>query len=120
MTPRAALWDMDGPLVDSGALHFEAWRAAMRELGRDSTRADCDATFGQRNDAILRRLVDAQISTAEIDRIGDAKETHYRELVRRRGIVLLPGAREWLDRLGAAGWRQAIASSGPRLNVETI
>lgn len=117
---RAALWDMDGTLVDSGALHFDAWRATMRGLGRDFTRADFDATFGQRNDAILRRLVDPQISDAEIARIGDDKEATYRELVRLQGIEALPGVRDWLARLAAAGWRQAIASSGPRANAQAI
>jgi HAD superfamily hydrolase (TIGR01509 family) len=111
---------MDGTLVDSGALHFEAWRATMADLGRGLTRAEFDATFGQRNDTILRRLVDPAISAAEVIRIGDAKEAHYRDLVRARGITLLPGVRDWLERLHSAGWRQAIASSGPRLNSETI
>jgi beta-phosphoglucomutase len=111
---------MDGTLVDSGALHFEAWRATMADLGCGLTRAEFDATFGQRNDTILRRLVDPAISAAEVTRIGDGKEAHYRDLVRARGITLLPGAGDWLERLHAAGWQQAIASSGPRLNAETI
>jgi beta-phosphoglucomutase-like phosphatase (HAD superfamily) len=30
-----AIWDMDGTLVDTAELHFQAWEAACRELGRD-------------------------------------------------------------------------------------
>ena len=67
-TVRAVLWDMDGTLVDSGDLHFAAWRESMLALGRDLTRAEFDATFGQRNDAILRRLVEQAIDAAEIAR----------------------------------------------------
>ena len=118
--PRAVLWDMDGTLVDSGDLHFAAWRETMIALGRDLTRAEFDATFGQRNDAILRRLVDRAISVAEIARIGDDKEARYRALVTAHGIAPLPGALDWLRRLDAAGWRQAIASSGPRANAAAI
>jgi HAD superfamily hydrolase (TIGR01509 family) len=44
----------------------------------------------------------------------------YRELLRRGGIAPLPGAAEWVARLHAEGWLQAIASSAPRLNVEAI
>lgn len=117
---RGVLWDMDGTLVDSGALHFDAWRAIMEELGRTITRADFDATFGQRNDAILRRWFDPSIPVAQIERIGEAKEAYYRDLVRERGIAPLPGAQRCLERLHADGWRQAIASSGPRANAETI
>jgi beta-phosphoglucomutase len=55
-----------------------------------------------------------------IQRLGDAKEERYREIVRRDGIAPLPGAAEWVARLKAAGWRQAIASSGPLQNMQTV
>lgn len=118
--PRAVLWDMDGTLVDSAEYHYRAWRETMAERGRDLSRTEFAATFGQRNDAILRRYIGPQVTAAEIQRVGDAKEAHYRALVTAGGIVALPGVREWLGRLHAAGWRQAIASSGPRLNAAAI
>src|SRR3954453_13806400 len=49
---RAAIWDVDGTLVDTAELHFVAWQAACRELGRDFDRADFAATFGRRNPEI--------------------------------------------------------------------
>src|SRR5262249_45479272 len=53
-------------------------------------------------------------------RIGDAKEELYRKLVRDGGLKPLPGAAEWVKRLHQEGWRQAIASSAPRANVEVV
>jgi len=117
---RAVLWDMDGTLVDSGLLHHEAWRDLLADLGRPLTYEEFAATFGLRNDAILRRLVDATMSDAEIIRIGDEKEARYRTLVQARGVAALPGALDWLARLRDGGWRQAIASSGPRANAAAI
>jgi len=118
--PRAVLWDMDGTLVDSGELHFRAWQEMLATLGRELDRRTFAATFGLRNDAVLRRLVDPNVSDADIVRLGTAKEDRYRALVRSQGVAPLPGARDWLARLAAAGWRQAIASSGPRANTEAI
>ena len=37
-----------------------------------------------------------------------------------RGVSLLPGAACWLRQLADGGWRQAIASSAPRLNIDAI
>jgi HAD superfamily hydrolase (TIGR01509 family) len=44
----------------------------------------------------------------------------YRRLAAVHGLTPLPGATEWLARLKRAGWRQAIASSAPRLNVDAM
>jgi beta-phosphoglucomutase len=118
--PRAVLWDMDGTLVDSADLHFEAWRATFDEHGRTLSRAEFAATFGQRNDTILRGAFGADLGDADVQRIGERKEAHYRDLVQRRGVIALPGVKAWLARLHTDGWRQAIASSGPRLNAQTI
>ena len=53
-------------------------------------------------------------------RLSEAKEAHFRELVRAHGIAPLPGVREWVTRLADEGWRHAIATSAPRENLETL
>jgi beta-phosphoglucomutase len=78
------------------------------------------ASFGQRNDRILRVWLGPDASDERINRIADAKEVEYRRLAEVHGLTPLPGAAEWLGRLQKHGWRQAIASSAPRLNVEVM
>jgi beta-phosphoglucomutase family hydrolase len=118
--PRAVLWDMDGTLLDSAEYHWLAWRATLAGEGYPLRHEQFIATFGQRNDTILRDWLGADLALADVERIGGAKEAHYRDLVRERGVVLLPGVGAWLERLRAGGWRQAVASAAPRLNVEAI
>ena len=117
---RAVLWDVDGTLIDSGEYHWLTWRETLLGEGFELTRAQFDASFGQRNDEILRGYFGENLAAAEVARIGEAKEVRYRELVVARGVGPLPGVRRWLDRLKAEGWRQALASSAPRLNLEAI
>lgn len=118
--PRAVLWDMDGTLLHSAEYHWLAWREAMAAERYELTYEQFVATFGQRNDTILRGYFGPDIPPGEIERIADAKELRYRELVRERGVALLPGVARWLSSLQAAGWRQAIASAAPLLNVAAI
>jgi beta-phosphoglucomutase len=118
--PRAVLWDLDGTLADSRDYHWRAWQEAMGAEGLTVTKQQFLASFGQRNDAILGVWLGDGADPEQIRRIGDAKEAFYRELVRREGITPLPGAAEWVRTLREEGWRQAIASSAPRLNVEVM
>jgi HAD superfamily hydrolase (TIGR01509 family) len=111
---------MDGTLLDSAEYHWLAWRDILHAEGYPITYDEFKATFGQRNDTILRGYFGADLLDAEVERVGGAKEARYRDLVRERGITLLPGVGVWLARLREAGWRQAIASAAPLANVQAI
>jgi beta-phosphoglucomutase len=116
---KAAIWDMDGTLVDTGELHFRAWVEVCREHGRDFTRDDFRATFGQRNPEIIRTLFGDSFDEREIAELADRKEILYRNAA-SKGVELLPGARELIESLHQAGFAQAIGSSAPRANLELI
>jgi beta-phosphoglucomutase len=117
---RAVLWDLDGTLVDSAEQHWQAWSETLAAQGLTVTRAQFRQTFGQRNDAILAHWLGDRLTPERARDIGHAKEARYRELVARAGLTPLPGAASWVERLAARGWRQAVASSAPRLNVEVV
>ena len=119
-TPRAVIWDMDGTLIDSGDYHWRAWDRQMTAEGAPISHEQFVATFGQRNDTILRGWLGDDLADAEMARISAAKEALYRAMLAEYGIELLPGNRAWLERLQAEGWRQAIASAAPRANIEAI
>jgi beta-phosphoglucomutase len=117
---RAVLWDMDGTLVDSEEFHWLSWRDTMAAEGVPITRDQFVLTFGQRNDSILPHWLGTDASADRIQRVGDAKEVEYRRLVRESGLAPLPGAAEWVRRLHQENWRQAVASSAPRANLDVV
>jgi beta-phosphoglucomutase len=117
---RAVLWDMDGTLIDSEEFHWISWRKAMANEGIAITRDQFRAASGQRNDSIIPRWLGTTATPERIERISNAKEELYRQLVRTEGVTALPGVASWLYRLHEQGWLQAIASAAPRANIEIV
>lgn len=115
----AVLWDVDGTLVDTAELHFQAWCALARELDKPFTRADFAGTFGWRNPEIIPKLFGTNYTEADVTRLGDRKEDLYRAEA-RKGVQLLPGVRTLLENVQRDGGLQAIGSSAPRRNLELI
>jgi HAD superfamily hydrolase (TIGR01509 family) len=117
---RAVLWDMDGTLIDSEELHWISWRDTMANEDRAITHEQFLSSFGQRNDSILSRWLGPAATPERIERIGNAKEKLYRQLIHKNGILPEPGVASWVHRLHEQGWLQAIASSAPRQNIEVV
>jgi beta-phosphoglucomutase len=115
----AVIWDVDGTLVDTAELHFQAWVALAAELGKPFTRADFAATFGWRNPEIIPKLFGIDPADRAVAELGDRKEQLYRSAA-QRGVDLLPGVRPLLDGLRADGFKQGIGSSAPRMNLDLI
>lgn len=117
---HGVLWDLDGTLADTSALHFAAWKAIAEERGKPFHEADFVRTFGRRNPEIIGLLFDEPFSDSEIAHIGEVKEERFRQAARSEGVKLLPGALAIVKALHEAGWKQAIGSSAPRQNIELM
>ncbi|MGF1582727.1 MAG: HAD family hydrolase [Gemmataceae bacterium] len=113
------IWDLDGTLVDTGELHFEAWVKLASSRGWPFTREDFAATFGRRNPEIIRQLFGQDFDDQEIHQIGEEKEELYRAEA-SNGVALLPGVSHVLPELRRAGFRQIVGSSAPRKNIELL
>lgn len=112
---RGALFDLDGVIVDSSQFHYESWMKLGEEVGFVMTPEFFRKTFGQRNDFIIKQLV-PNATDDQIAAWGARKEELYREVARGR-LVPLPGAMELIRGLKELGFKLAIASSTPRINI---
>lgn len=119
MTKSAVIFDVDGVLVASGHAHAASWRALARESGVAFTDEQFRATFGQTSRDIIRSLWGPKPTDARIKQLDDEKEALYRELI--TGMVPLTiGAREALRALADDGLVLAVATSGPRANLDLV
>jgi len=117
---KAVLWDLDGTLVDSEAFHWQSWRDVLAPEGLSITYDQFLSSFGMKNDPIMRMWLGAGYTPERAARIAEAKEADYRRLAQMHGLTPLPGAREWVTVLKAAGWCEAIVTSAPRANVDVM
>ncbi len=116
----AAIWDMDGVLVDTGQAHYQSWVEALAKHNVPLSYEQFNATFGMNNTSILKLWLGVDTPQSDIDQVGDEKEILFRQLVAAEGIQPLPGVRSLLERLQKAGFRQAVASSAPQANIDVV
>lgn len=115
---QALLWDLDGVILDSAEEHRLAWHEMARQANLPFTDEDFAHTFGKRNDEIFHQLW-PRVSAEEIKRLSHEKEIAYRHEIELKATYL-PGAEALLKAAHEQGYKQVIASSAPRENIELI
>lgn len=112
---RAAIFDLDGTLVDNMSAHTDAWTALCARRGVEMPRERFLLDFaGRKNEEIIADLW-PDLGAREAAALAGEKEALYRELYRPR-LQPLPGLVAFLDALAAAGVPLAIASAAPEAN----
>lgn len=116
--PAAAIFDMDGVLVDSNPHHIRKWAALLTahhipfdpdELGR--------IVLGPPNALTLRRFFGDALSDEQIKQLDEEFEEKFREVFRPHAKPV-PGLVRLLTELQQAGIPMAVASAAMRKNVE--
>jgi len=116
----AAVFDMDGVLIDSGAHHRRAWRALLAELGAEP--ADPEhwrLTIGRPSEEAIPLLLGRRVSGAEARRLARRKRDLYQEQA-QAGLEPVAGVREFLDSLARQDVPRAVGTSASRWDAERL
>lgn len=117
--PKAVIFDMDGVLVDSMPTHWQAWREAFATYGIDIKYEDFAKTPGMTFRPVALLLGAGVLPEAEIINLG-ARQREIAERLLAESYPAIPGAGELIRSLDLAGWRMAIATSGPLTNIQLL
>ncbi len=118
--PYAAIFDMDGVLVNTYRAHYRSWLEMAEPEGLHFSEAAFAPTFGRTSREIIAcfwgkdRYNDAQI--ADLDA---RKEAAFRRII-ETDFPAMPGVDQLLGRLHQADFRLAVGSSGPPENVDFV
>ncbi len=116
----AAIFDMDGVLVDSGAWHRAAWQALLAELGVEAPRPDWwRLTIGRPGEEAVPLLVGRTLADGEAWRLARRKRDLYVRLS-RQGVRAVPGAPAFVERLKRRGVARAVGTSASREDAERM
>lgn len=118
---QAALFDMDGVIVDNRDAHLRAFVEFAKRHGIPDLDAETLLPwFGSTNAVIMGHLFGRDdIPAEEVDRLSREKEEIYRELY-DPVMEPVPGLVELLKALRKAGVRIAVGSSAPKVNVDFV
>lgn len=109
------LFDLDGVIVDTAALHYAAWKRLADSLSLHFDEGLNQALKGIDRLGSLDLLLGPQaqrVNVAEKQRLADMKNRWYVESLASIGVRdLLPGAHEALDQVRRAGIKIALASA---------
>ena len=121
---KAAIFDMDGLLIDSEPLWQDAEIAVFGELGVPLTRSMCRKTMGFRIDHVVRHWHEQYPwHDPSLEDVVERIVVTVGELMLQRGAPM-PGVIDTINDLRAAGYKLAVASSSQmrliRLALEHI
>ena len=111
MKIQAAIFDMDGTLVDSVDLHAQAWQRVLAEYGKGIPYDTVRSQIGKGSDTFLPTFFD-QVELPEIkEKISKRRSSLFTEEYLDQ-VKPFPKVRELFERLHAEGVKIALASSG--------
>ena len=114
---KAAIFDLDGTLVDSNELHVQAWRETFQHFGKDFPLARLRQQIGKGGDQYLPEFLNEK----EMREIGKQVVEFRGEIFSRKYLSQVqpfPRVRELLERIRGEGKKVALASSGKAKEVD--
>ena len=115
--PKAAIFDIDGTLVNSVDLHARAWQEALAEFGHDVTFEQARRQIGKGGD----QLIPVFLSKTEQKDHGDELEEWRGKLFKSKYLPMVrpfSAVPELLGRVRTAGLKIAAASSAKKSELE--
>ena len=115
---KAAIFDVDGTLVDSVDLHAKAWQKAFAHFGHDIPFDRIRSQIGKGGD----QLMPVFLSEEELESEEKDLEKFRGELFREECLPKVKGfpkVRELFQRLLDDGWKLGLASSAKGKDLET-
>jgi beta-phosphoglucomutase len=117
--PFAAIFDMDGVIVDNMPYHRKAWAKFFEKYNPPISLEDFIQHMGKSNEDLLTVLFGRKITEEKIRILGEEKEALYREIY-APDVAPLPGYLDFLRSLKENHVKTAVATAAPKVNLDFL
>lgn len=117
---KAAIFDMDGTLVDNTQMHIRSFEIFCKRYGVTDWQEKLSKVFGMGNEDIMNLIMPRNIILEKgYDALAEEKEAIYREMYAPT-IHPVDGLVDLLEEMKTAGIHCAVGSSGCQKNVDFV
>jgi HAD superfamily hydrolase (TIGR01509 family) len=120
MALDALFFDVDGTLVDSNALHVEAFVKAFDARGYKVLPDRIAIEMGKGGDQLVPAILGPSADEKDGDAIREAEPEEFSKLAAAKGISIFPRARELLETVRRRGMTVVIVTSSAKKQLQTI
>jgi len=117
----AAIFDMDGTLIDNTPYHYKSWQALFKKYGKDELSRQTYYTeiSGVPIMETLKRLFGAGRNSADLKVLLNEKEEFYRQEYAPH-LIAIKGLENFLSELKSNGVKMAMATSATLEDIDFI
>ena len=120
MKVNAAIFDLDGTLIDNNTYHLQSWLQYLKDKNREMTEEEYKANVnGRTNKDVIEYIYQRKMEDEEAMKYAHEKEAIYRELYAPY-IKPVAGLLELLEKLRSLSIPMAIATSGIQVNIDFL
>jgi len=120
MKVKAAIFDLDGTLIDNNTYHLQSWLQYLKDKNREMTEEEYKANVnGRTNKDVIEYIYQRKMDDKEAMKYAHEKEAIYRKLYAPY-IKPVPGLLELLEKLRSLSIPMSIATSGIQVNIDFL
>jgi beta-phosphoglucomutase family hydrolase len=120
MKVNAAIFDLDGTLIDNNSYHLQSWLQYLKDMNREMSEEEYKANVnGRTNKDVIEYIYQRKMDDKEAMKYAHEKEAIYRQLYAPY-IKPVAGLLELLEKLRSLSIPMAIATSGIQVNIDFL
>lgn len=115
---KAFIFDMDGTVIDSTRMDYDAWQKVMHEYDAELPYEEYIARLGAKGSEIAKEYLD--VDDDEIEKLLSRREGYFKEMVEEQGIKFIPHVEQILQEIRNAHLKTALATGANKEKLEFL